>query len=165
MKTTPALAAAGLLVAAVVALSGCSQLASLIPGSQPVRDSETAEITEGGQLDVFSVAVGDCFDDEGGSEVTDVPVVPCSDPHDNEVYYDFTMDGTDFDADAITAASEEYCAREFDTFVGLAYADSVLDWSTITPTSGSWAQGDRLVSCIVYEYGVKTSGSLKGAQR
>ena len=38
---------------------------------------------------VFSLEAGDCFDLDGatGEEVSDVPIVECSEPHDAEVFY------------------------------------------------------------------------------
>ncbi len=165
MKTARLATLAALLLAGTVALTGCSQLMGLIADNPPVRDADTSEITEGGDLDVFTLSVGDCFDDQSATEVSEVPVVPCTQPHDNEVFHDFTVDGEEFDQATIDAAAEENCGGQFDVFTGIAYDQSVLDWSTLAPTPGSWEQGDRLVSCIIYEYGVRTVGTLAGAQR
>ena len=59
------------------------------------RDDNGA-IVGGGSVDAFNVKIGDCFNDTFGDdeEVTNVPGVPCSDPHDNEAFaiIDLTLD-------------------------------------------------------------------------
>ncbi|MFG6446520.1 septum formation family protein [Microbacterium sp. P07] len=159
---------AAIALASVVALGGCSAIQGLIGGGDPVaRDAETQEVTEAGTADVFSLQVGDCMDEPDAEEVTEVPAVPCSEPHDDEIYYEFTMPDGEFPGEeAITAAADAECAPQFDTFVGLAYAESVLDWYPYTPTEGSWTEGgDRVVQCVIYEPNVRTVGSLEGVAR
>jgi hypothetical protein len=49
-------------------------------------------LASGCSASVLSLDVGECFDDWEGSltgatqEVTDVPIIDCDEPHDNEVY-------------------------------------------------------------------------------
>lgn len=154
---------------AAVSLSGCSLLQGSGGGETVARDAETQEITEAGTADVFKLKVGDCFDDGDltGQEVSDVAAVPCAQPHDNEVYYEFTMSGEEWPGEeAIGAAVDEQCAPQFDTFVGLSFEESVLKWFPLTPTEGSWTQlNDRVVQCVVYENGVRVEGTLAGAAR
>ncbi|MFG6503080.1 septum formation family protein [Microbacterium sp. P05] len=167
--TRSSIAAAALL--SVIALGGCSAIQGLIGGGGETvaRDADTQEVTEGGTADVFTLRVGDCFDDTSADakEISEVPAVPCDQPHDNEIYHEFTMPDGDFPGqEALDAAADEECAAEFDTFVGIAYADSVLDWAPFQPTEGSWTQlDDRVVQCIIYEYGVRVEGSLAGVAR
>lgn len=164
MKKILAASAAVLLAAT---LAGCGQLQSLIGGDAPVRDETTSEIVDGGDLDVFTLTVGDCFNDEGsGESISSVPVVPCADPHDNEVYFEFELPDGDFPGDdALTAAADETCTREFQTFVGIAYEESELYWFDLRPTQGGWEEiGDRVIQCAVYDASPVT-GTLKGAQR
>jgi hypothetical protein len=162
---------AALLLSSAMLLGGCSQITDLLGGgSQAVRDAGSGEVSEAGQLDVFTLSVGDCVDDTGGSEVTEVPVVPCSDPHDNEVYYDFSIpdgDGSFPGDEAIQTAADEGCYAEFASFVGIAYEESTLDYSFYLPTQDSWERGgDRIVSCIIYDGTLaKVTGTLAGAAR
>ncbi|GAB3605287.1 septum formation family protein [Conyzicola nivalis] len=149
---------------ALAALTGCSALGSIFP-AQAERDPETQEIAEAGQQDVYSVAVGDCFNDGSGSseEVSDVPAVPCSEPHDNEIYYLFDLAGDEFPADAEQLA-DTGCYDQFATFVGLDYESSALDYFPILPTADTWSTGDREVICSVFD-SVQTTGTLAGAAR
>lgn len=171
MRMRTRTAVVGGLVIVGLGLGGCSAIQGLIGGGQNVtRDAESQEVTEAGTADVFTMQVGDCFDDDpsAGEEVGDVPAVPCAEPHDNEVYYEFSMTGDEWPGDdAITAEAEAQCTPAFEEFVGIAYADSVLDWFPFTPTEGSWTElGDRVVQCAVYDASyAKVEGSLAGVAR
>lgn len=154
-------------MALTASLAGCSALNVFGNGGEPERDAETQEITESGQADVFSIKIGDCLDETAADEVTDVPVVPCGDPHDQEVFSEFFLSGDEWPgADVIQSESLERCDAAFATFVGVAWDDSELDWFPFTPTEGSWGQNnDRLVQCVVFDPAGKTTGTLKGAAR
>jgi len=154
-------------VAAVAVLSGCSVITDLVGGGNAVRDADSAEITEGGDLSVFTLELGDCFNDTVAEQVSELPVVPCADPHDNEVYYEHEMPEGEFSGDeAISAAAEENCLAQFESFVGIAYADSVFEYSALTPSAGGWEDyHDRLIQCIVFDPSAQVQGSLQGVAR
>lgn len=145
-------------------LSGCSAISGLLGGE--TRD-ESGEIVEGGNTDVFTLAEGDCIDDEstdeGATEVSDVPTVPCDDPHTWEVFANVTMTGDEYPGDVeVTDYADENCLAEFEGFVGVAYDDSAHEYNYYTPTSDGWDMGDRTINCLVG--GVEqTTGSLRGS--
>lgn len=119
---------------------------------------------------VFELAVGDCFDDGDLAlgeleEVGEVPLVACSEPHDNEVYALVTVDGDAFPGEqAIQTQADEVCLDAFDPFVGLEYESSALDFGWLIPTADSWGMGDRVVACFVYRLDLeKVSGTLEGS--
>ncbi|MET0564878.1 MAG: septum formation family protein [Acidimicrobiia bacterium] len=119
---------------------------------------------------VFELAVGDCFDDGDLSlgeleEVGEVPLVECSEPHDNEVYAIVAVDGEVFPGEqAIQTRADESCLDAFDPFVGLDYESSALDFGWLVPTADSWELGDRVVACFVYRLDLeKVSGTLQGS--
>lgn len=119
---------------------------------------------------VFELAVGDCFDDGDLAlgeleEVDEVPLVECSERHDNEVYAVVTVDGDVFPGEqAIQAQADEVCLDAFDPFVGLDYESSALDFGWLVPTADSWDMGDRVVACFVYRLDLeKVSGTLEGS--
>ncbi|MCT9819366.1 septum formation family protein [Microbacterium sp. W1N] len=162
------LAPAALLLSGALLLGGCATLSSFISGGdQAVRDVDSGEVTDGGTTDVFTLAVGDCLNDLTDAEVTEVPVVPCSEPHDSEVYFEFSLDDGEFPgATAVTDAADQGCYDAFAAFVGLAYEDSVLVFGNYVPTQESWESGnDRLVSCMIGDPEGPTTGSLAGAAR
>lgn len=120
---------------------------------------------------VFDLAVGDCFDDgdiavgPGVEEIGDVPLVDCSEPHDNEVYATVTVEGDSFPGDQqISDHADQVCHAAFEGFVGLDYQSSVLDFGWLVPTADSWGAGDRLVACFIYRLDLeKVSGTLEGS--
>lgn len=119
---------------------------------------------------VFELAVGDCFDDTaelGGGEVSDVPVVPCDEPHDNEVFHTFEVPDGEFPGEeALVALAEETCVPAFEEWVGIEYASSSLDMFPITPTESSWSTGDREVVCALYDLEQEQlEGSMQDAAR
>jgi hypothetical protein len=121
---------------------------------------------------VWSLEVGDCFDDWEGAttnseseEITDVPIVECSEPHDNEIYMMEDLPEGAFPGDA---AMEEtaigVCYDGFEDFVGTEYEESDLDFGWLFPTSESWGEGDREVICFVYDLELaKLTGSMANA--
>lgn len=168
MRDRRALMLAGSAVALSVALTGCSALNGILgSGSGDAnRDEETGQVTESSNVGVFSVKLGDCMLDTGTGMLTDANVLPCTDPHDQEVYYEITMpDGEFSDAD-IDAATQECIGDAYTSFVGVAYDDSELAVTTLVPTKDSWEQNnDRVIQCIIFDPAGQTTGSLAGAAR
>jgi hypothetical protein len=148
-------AAAGVLV---LGLGACSD--------EPERD-ETGAITEEGDADVFTLKVGDCLTDQAGAtgEVSDVPVVPCEQPHDSEIYFAYIIP----DAETFPGTFDEHinsqCVPQFETFVGVHPDSSALQLNWLEPTAQSWAEGDRELLCIVADPAGQVTGSLQGAAR
>lgn len=118
---------------------------------------------------VFDLEVGDCFNDgdlgEGATEVDNVPIVDCEEPHHNEVFATFDITEADFPGDAATQEiAFEGCVDRFDAFVGLPYEDSTLDVTYLYPTQTTWDDGDREIVCAVYRLdGIKVTGTLEGS--
>ncbi len=158
-----AVAASALLL--TLTLTGCGVLENIFP-AQAQRNAETQEIEESGQQDVFQVSVGDCFNEADASttEVSDIPAVPCDTPHDYEVFHLFDLTGDTFPTD-LDDQSIAGCGEQFQAFVGIDYDSSVLDYTFIQPTAGSWESGDREVICSIFEPDVKSTGTLAGAAR
>jgi len=159
MIAVATIAASGLL------LSGCSLINQVTNTTQ--RDASGTPTAENDNADVFSIEVGDCLNDATATgTVTTAPIVPCSKPHDSEAYKSIKMaDGAFPGEDAVKSQADQGCADAFPDFVGMSYNDSNLKISYYFPTSDSWANGDREILCTVYDDGVKTTGTLKGAKR
>jgi hypothetical protein len=154
-------------LAVALPLTGCGALQDLLPGPapQPERDETTQEIVEEGQADVFALRVGDCLNEVSEELVSEVPVVPCDQPHDEEIYFDFLLEGDEYPGeDPIQTEADTRCAAEFDAFVGLAYDSSTLDFYAYRPSEESWTQlDDRIVSCVIYDPAGQVTGTLAGA--
>ncbi|MBS0024722.1 septum formation family protein [Microbacterium paraoxydans] len=168
MRTRRALVLAGSVAAASLALSGCSAINSILGGGSgdATRDEKTGQVTESANIDVFSVKLGDCMLETGSGMLTDANVVPCTEPHDEEVFHEITMDDGEYSEDAISAASEGCIGDAFTSFVGVAYDQSALDVTTLTPSQDSWEQAnDRVIQCLIVDPAGQVEGSLAGAAR
>ena len=132
----------------------------------------TGAIIDAGSIDAFSLQVGDCFDDSAfssmgaGEEVDSLPGVPCSQPHDNEVYSVFNVNESSFPGeDRLSELAFDRCYNEFERFVGRDYETSQLDILTLYPTRESWQHmNDREIVCAVFDVDAnKLTGSAKAS--
>ncbi|MEL5990096.1 septum formation family protein [Microbacterium phosphatis] len=166
-------AAAGA-IALAFALGGCSAVSGLFGGGAPDRDEDTNQVKEGGEYDVFQLQVGDCLNlgDEG--ELSEASVVPCDEPHTQEIFHEFELTGDEWPGDdALNTDADEGCYSAFAEFVGVPYEESVLNYFFLAPTEAGWTDSsvaDRLVQCLIYEAddndeAVPVTGTLKGAAR
>lgn len=168
MRTRRALALAGSAVALSVALTGCSALNGILGGGagDADRDEDTGQVTESANIDIFALKLGDCKMASASGLIEDADVVPCDQPHDEEVYYEFTMKDGEFSEEDVDTASQECIGDAYTSFIGVAYDDSALEVYPITPTQDTWDQlNDRVVQCVVTDPAGQTTGSLKGAAR
>lgn len=165
--------AAGAILAAVFGLGGCAALGQLLGGGGPARDEETNEVTEPADVDVFQLQVGDCLNLADDSQLSTAAVVPCAEPHTDEIYHEFEVPDGDWPGqDAIAQAADEGCYAAFEPFVGKVYEESVLEYNYLTPTEDGWTDSglqDRLIQCVLYQPGdgapAQLEGSLEGAAR
>lgn len=171
LRTKRTLALAGSAVVLSLALSGCSVLNGLMGGGSDAQRDDEGNVTEGANIDVFSLKVGDCMPaSDTTGEITDLDVVPCDEPHTDEVFFDFELTGDSLPTDEeIQAQVEAQCVPAFTEFVGLDYYESTLDFWWLTPTEQTWTQAnDRLVQCIIYQPdengdSAELTASLQGA--
>jgi hypothetical protein len=95
-----------------------------------------------------------------------VAVVPCSQPHSAAVI--FVGDLWDRDAanpgqEAIDAATNTRCDREFEAYIGVPPAMSVFDYQTWNVNAPDWDNGDRQIGCVAFHYdGRDTEASVRG---
>jgi len=158
--TVATIAAAGAL------LSGCSLLGQI--------DNVTGGDTTTGDDDVFSIKVGECFNDETeeGETVTEVQKVDCAEPHIWEAYESVILedgDGTYPGEEVVIERAQTDCKASFETYVGLDYDSSTLYLSYYYPTEETWTEiNDREILCIVTtgeDFATKTTGSVKGSAK
>ena len=140
--------------AIIISLTGCSAI------------GQVTDLVEG-KSDVFTLAVGDCFNDEAGEVITSVKVLKCTEPHDNELYYEYSLPNDFFGSesysqDKIYTDAEEKCFPEFESFIGSSFDDTALNFSYLFPTEESWGEHDRSIQCMVYSETGQISESLKG---
>ncbi|MDG4832938.1 septum formation family protein [Solwaraspora sp. WMMD1047] len=125
--------------------------------------NDAGEITEGGSVSSFDLATGDCLNGlKESASITSLPAVPCSQPHEGEVFGTFTVTGDSFPGNtAISSQAEEGCTDRLAQYAPAAADDDSLELFFLHPTSESWAQGDREVVCIANDPSGQRTGSLK----
>ena len=116
----------------------------------------------GGGTAVGDIEVGACFDDPDSETVSQLQIIDCAQPHDNEVYAKALLTDSLWPG---TAAIEEFsidaCLAEFETYVGQTYAESPLDYFFLSPTEEGFNQGDITVLCVLYSADLE---KLEGSQ-
>lgn len=153
-------------VAAGVAMA---LLAVACGGADTARD-EDGVLTEPQEISVFDLRVGDCFDDPdlGATSVETLWAMPCSAPHDNEIFLVFDLpDGPYPGSEVVEEGSDGRCLDAFEPFVGSDYFQSDLDFFTVTPTEVSWETvDDRTVYCVLFAVDLsKLTGSMENSER
>ena len=130
------------------------------------RDDSGAIVGEG-TINAFHMRVGDCFDNSSAfdEEVSDLPGVPCSEPHDYETYAVFDVSINSYPSEeSMSELAYESCLDRFDPFVGTDYDSSILEIITLYPTDESWQQDDREIVCALYDMNEeKLVGSTQGS--
>jgi hypothetical protein len=150
----------------IIAIAGAA-VAAVIGITTAAERNAAGEITAAGAVDAFEVRVGDCFDDEAfeSTEISELPGIPCSEPHDNEIYATFDMLGEWPGEERVEEVAFEGCYDRFAAAIGKSYEESVIDYTAIFPSEGSWKQrSDREVICVGYHMEFeKLTGSIIGS--
>lgn len=140
------------------------------PTSEPTPSAPSAPSAPSEATDTVTfeeLEVGQCLPFiEWEDEVSELPIVPCDQPHTDEVFLIFDAPDGDFPGDdALQSIATERCESAFGDFVGLPYAESELDMYWFVPTQMSWNRAnDRAIQCIAFSY-EDVTGTLRGAAR
>ena len=160
-----------LVVCAVGAVLVGGALVLLAAGDDDAEAGPTTTTAAGEPVAVDRIEVGTCFNDAsdaGTLEYTDLPVVDCDEPHDNEVYHLFDAPGgAAYPGDQeIASVTEQGCLGAFEAYVGRPYTESSLLILPIPPTEASWDAGDREVVCALYDgERAELTESMRGSGR
>ncbi|MCB9373566.1 MAG: septum formation family protein [Microthrixaceae bacterium] len=141
------------------------------PGDSALNPPTTAA-PGGDSIDVFELAVGDCFDVSGSGNISDVEGFDCDQPHDNEVFAVFDIaGGPDAPFPGTPAVEQEAQARCTGTlwtdYVGVPFRQSEFTATSINPTQQTWENlDDREVICVAQSGdGQPLTSSVRGANR
>jgi hypothetical protein len=106
-----------------------------------------------GDEDVNDLEVGDCVEmDVFDDEISRLPVVACTSPHQGEVVYagDLFQGEQDFPGrEAMLGRIRRACGDAFEAYVGTHPGRSELDVYFAVPSRATWSAGDRRVICFV----------------
>lgn len=145
------------LVASTLILAGCANATT-----NPI------EVVEGTTVAIGDLKVGQCLSEEAATgEVGIAQAVDCEKPHFGEVMSagNVKTKGDRFDATKIAELANNFCITSFEKFAGLRYDRSELEMFPLVPSEKSWAKGDRIATCIIYDENKLTTGGLRNANR
>lgn len=156
------MAIAATLCTLTLTLGACSLF-----GNGDAKRDPSGVATESSKADAFKVKVGDCLEKPSGSEVKDVTIIPCPQDHDFEAFAATNLEDSTYPGDAaITQKAEDFCSKEFATFIGKPFDESGLEMTYFFPTSESWTTGDKEIVCLVGGVaGAQSKGSLKNSKK
>jgi hypothetical protein len=168
VSPTARLLRVALVGAAALFLAGCTAATPTPAAGNVGSASATA-----GTGDVSRLVVGDCVSAVDGDLHAGFDTVPCSTPHDWEVYLDLDLGGAGGQSadvagtDALVAAAEEGCGAAFDRFLQLSQAASAalgFTYLVAEPGSGSDPHTPMpVVRCLVGDMNGPVTGSLAGS--
>jgi hypothetical protein len=127
--------------------------------SNATRSSSTGKIAHSGNLNVFSLAVGDCFNNPATTQdVATVTAEPCNQSHSAQIYAEFDLIGSDLSYPGTSTVRQR-------AGTGCTARTANVDRSKVTnamtvhfffPDQTAWLNGRRTVACMV----VDQSGDL-----
>ena len=131
--------------------------------SNATRSSSTGRITHSGNLSVFSLAVGDCFNNPpGATSLTTVTAIPCTQAHNAQIYAKFDVSGSFVSypgTSALTRLATSGCNARIGSLDKSKITNSMMV-RFLYPLSNSWLSGNRTVACMIYDPTSNISSSL-----
>jgi nitrite reductase/ring-hydroxylating ferredoxin subunit len=146
---------------AAIFLGICAYVAIFEPTASV--DSK-GNVTSRGSLGVFQLTTGQCFNEPNDSSaaVSSIEAIPCAQPHDAQVVGTYNLTDAFYNPAAIDNEADSGCQK---MAAGPSVDQSRLGDSAeiveFSPSSDSWATGDRRVTCGVDNgTGNKLTGSI-----
>jgi hypothetical protein len=159
------LAIAGLALSGAWVL-GLAALIAIGIAFQPPQSTSTGQITGRGSVDVFSLRVGDCFQNPSASDallgVTYVTAVPCTKPHNAQVFAEFhTTGGADYPGNAsLTRQSDVGCRARIGGNLEQPKVTDTMGLHYLFPQAQAWADGHRTITCLIVDSTPDLTSSL-----
>ena len=124
--------------------------------SEPSVTQTDTSTGNGVQTATRLVLQGSCFESSQAQTLSPdnsyVWVVPCTQPHDAEVFANQTVSAPSYPDEAgWTDLATKYCDPAFHTYVGSDMSTSSLDVQYIHPTSESWDAGNNQLVCFTVD--------------
>jgi hypothetical protein len=125
--------------------------------------SSAGVITHSGRINVFSLSIGDCFDNPAGAQtVNTVTAIPCNQPHNAQIYGKFKLTGSDLSypgATAVAQAARSGCNARIGN-VNKSMTTSAMTVRIFLPEERAWIIGQRTVSCMIVNPKADLTSSL-----
>ncbi|MFN2589207.1 MAG: DUF4190 domain-containing protein [Actinomycetota bacterium] len=155
------LAIAGIVLSSIwIVLIGLGVIVAIFGSAER---SPTGEVVAAGDVTFDDLRVGDCLTDLPSGTSLTVPVGPCSDPHDGEVYDVTALRAGPWPGDdEVVRLSEGACQKALPAYVSADPGSTGYDIFYFHPLEESWS-ADRNVICIATDpSGSPLVGSIRG---
>ena len=124
------------------------------PTPRPVRPKKVR---------IKDIRIGHCIDREPTGTFETLPVVPCAQPHDVEVFAIRSLSAGRWPGDqAVSERADKACRPAFQAYVGVSYDESTLEMSWYMPTKSAWQAGDRGVTCVLRDPTGRLGATMRG---
>jgi hypothetical protein len=143
------IALSGFWALVVIVVIAVFAVTSSSPGNQATR-APNGQISKSGSLSVFSLSVGDCFDNPASQQdISSVTAVPCTAPHDAQVFAKFGLSGSNsiYPTNLTQMASNGCNAQENHLNESLVTDSMAIRF--IYPVLHAWEIGQRTVTCLI----------------
>lgn len=133
--------------------------AALVIMDEADRDP-SGEITREGSVPATSMQVGDCLENlEEASAISSLPAVPCSEPHEGEVFGLFDLPTGDYpDQASMESQASTRCSELLRAYSAAAFDDPSVGLFYLYPLESGWPD-DREVVCIAAALDGPVTGS------
>lgn len=149
-----------------IALS-CVWLAALVTLIAAGVLAGGAQRTAGGQvgkrgsMDIFALRLADCFNNPGAHSISSVTAIPCTQPHDAQVFAQFNATGSGYPGStALTRLATAGCNARIGGNVDRSKITATMDIRFIFPLPASWQAGHRRISCLIVDPNPDLTSSL-----
>jgi len=140
-------------------------VAVIVGGGFSVNSNPPSGVSNPGQVNIFSLRVGDCFQNPPASQtalgVTDVTVVACTTPHNAQAFAQFDATDSSYPGSpALIKESQHGCQNRIKDNVDQSKITSTMSLHFLFPEAQSWANGRRTITCLVVDSTKDLTSSL-----
>jgi hypothetical protein len=133
--------------------------------NQAQRSPSTGQVSHGGSINVFSLRVGDCFQNPTGTGgslgVSYVSVVPCTTRHNAQMFAEFRVTGTSYPGrTSLLRQADQGCRARISGNLVKSKITSTMELHFLYPFAGSWADGHRTIGCLIVDSKPDLTSSL-----
>jgi hypothetical protein len=158
----------GLAIAGIVLGSLWLAVYAALIASGAILGAAPSRSSSGQQVNPFSLAAGDCFDNPTVTpgKITDVGSVvqrSCTQPHNAQIFATFKVTGSMLaypGSAKLTSAASSGCNARAGASLDSSKITSSMQIRLLFPLQSSWIAGNRTISCIIYSPAASMTASV-----
>jgi len=161
----------GFVLLIVVAAASSTPSGPVTPTTSPTASPTAEPTTEppvttapSTAISATDLQVGDCLNDlTDSTDVSSLPSVPCSQPHQGEVFAVFDLPPGPYPGAAgVDDLVSKGCNARLADYSPSAPSDDAIGLFSVYPLEQNWDRGDREVVCIAKATSGSSTGSIRG---